>query len=66
MSELSDFLKFTMNLNEIPINTNYKVLNDDGVTKLNEDTGGKDVIINWEFLDNFNTSGELWFDANGL
>ena len=66
MSELSDFLKFSMNLNEIPINTNYKVLNDDGVTKLNEDTGGKDVIINWEFLDNFNTSGELWFDANGL
>lgn len=66
MSELSDFLKFTMNLNEIPINTNYKVLDDDGVTKLNQDTGGKDVIINWEFLDNFNTSGELWFDANGL
>jgi hypothetical protein len=27
---------------------------------------GKDVVINWEFLDGFNTGNKLWVDANGL
>ena len=66
MSELSDFLKFTVNLDEIPISTDSKIMKDDSVTKLSEITSGKNVVINWEFLDNFNTNGELWFDANGL
>lgn len=27
---------------------------------------GKDVILNWQFYDNFDTNGEFWYDANGL
>mmetsp|Transcript_4442 Transcript_4442/g.6557 ORF Transcript_4442/g.6557 Transcript_4442/m.6557 type:complete len:331 (-) Transcript_4442:54-1046(-) len=27
---------------------------------------GKDVVINWEFLDGFNSDGDLWIDTNGL
>jgi hypothetical protein len=27
---------------------------------------GKDVTINWDFLDHFDTDNNLWIDANGL
>jgi hypothetical protein len=26
---------------------------------------GKEVVIDWEF-ENFNSKGDLWYDANGL
>lgn len=29
-------------------------------------TSGKDVVIDWEILDGFNTQGHLFYDANGL
>ena len=31
-----------------------------------EKTAGKDVVIDWEILDGFNTRGNLFYDANGL
>lgn len=40
--------------------------NSDKMRQLAQQQAGKDVVINWDFLDNFNTNGELWFDANGL
>lgn len=27
---------------------------------------GKNVVINWDFLDGFNTDNNLWIDSNGL
>ena len=27
---------------------------------------GKDLIINWDLLDHFNSSNDLWIDFNGL
>jgi hypothetical protein len=27
---------------------------------------GKDVMINWDFQDSFDTDNKLWIDANGL
>lgn len=33
---------------------------------LSEDERGKDVVINWDFLDNFNTNDTYYVDANGL
>lgn len=27
---------------------------------------GKDLMINWEFLDGFQTGNDLWIDFNGL
>ena len=26
---------------------------------------GKEVVVDWQF-DNFNSKGDLWYDANGL
>lgn len=34
-------------------------------TTLPEELGGKDVMIDWQFID-FNTNNDLWYDANGL
>lgn len=36
------------------------------MSQLDTEQAGKDVVINWEFLDDFHTNGELWYDANGL
>lgn len=66
LSELSDFLKFSVNMNEIPISNISESQSDDSLIQLNQDLSGKNVVINWEFLDDFNTNGELWYDANGL
>jgi len=27
---------------------------------------GKDVVIDWEFLDGFQSDNNLWIDSNGL
>jgi hypothetical protein len=46
-----DFVKFNVELNSIPIKA---------------DRVGKDVLVDWYFLDDFDTGGKLWVDANGL
>lgn len=30
------------------------------------DKSGKDVVVDWYFLDDFNTGQEMWVDSNGL
>ena len=67
LSEISEFIKFQVDLNDIPILNGAKQPQDgDNFEALSSDMAGKDVVINWEFLDDFNTNSELWFDANGL
>jgi hypothetical protein len=45
----NDFIKVTVDLNEVPIGDS-----------------GKDIMIDFEILDNFETNNILYFDANGL
>jgi len=51
MNSFENFVKFGVSLNEIPIAM---------------DKSGKDVLIDWYFLDGFNTDKKLWLDSNGL
>ena len=51
ISKQSDFVKFEVGLNEIPI----------GGDKI-----GKDVLVDWYFMDGFDSQGKLWVDSNGL
>lgn len=66
LSEISDFLKFHVDLNDIPVIDKGVKDIEDKLNKLDHDHAGKDVVMNWEFLDDFHTNGELWYDANGL
>ena len=51
LNSLDDFVKFAVELNEVPIKS---------------DKGGKDVVVDWAFLDGFDTGGKMHVDANGL
>jgi hypothetical protein len=44
-------VRFNVELNEVPI----------GADKV-----GKDIIVDWSFLDGFDTKKKLFVDANGL
>jgi lysosomal alpha-mannosidase len=33
---------------------------------IKKDRTGKDVVVDWYMLDNFNTGGKMYTDANGL
>lgn len=66
LSEISDFIKFDVTVNEIPI-ANYKDEKTKAFYQKQKDAErGKDVVIDWEFLDGFNTDSSLWFNSNGL
>ena len=47
----SDFIKYSLELNAVPI---------DHIET------GKDVVIDWELFGNFSTGNTLFIDANGL
>ena len=66
LSSLSEFLKFAISLDAIPISKISDSHSDESLAQLPKELSGKNVVINWEFLDDFNTNGELWYDANGL
>lgn len=51
INSLEEFVRFNVELNSIPIQ---------------EDKIGKDVIVDWSFLDGFDTKKKLYVDANGL
>jgi len=66
LSEISDFMKFEVTLNEIPIG-NYKGEKSKAFFQKQKDAErGKDIVIDWEFLDNFDTDSKLWYNSNGL
>jgi len=51
LNNIEEFLKFTVELNEVPIKA---------------DKGGKDIVVDWSFLDGFDTGSKMYVDANGL
>jgi hypothetical protein len=51
LNEVDNFIKHTVTLNEIPIR-NMRI--------------GRDVVVDWYFLDEFDTGDKLWIDTNGL
>ena len=65
ISELNEYIKYKVDLNEIPI-TNRKAIGTEDIVNFTFLESGKDVVINWDFLEGFDTNGSLWYDANGL
>lgn len=51
MNEIDPFVKFDVELNEIPIK-NDKI--------------GKDIVVDWYFYDSFDTGNDIFVDSNGL
>jgi len=51
INAIDPFVKFDVELNEIPIR---------------KDKIGKDVIVDWFFFDEFDTAGDIFVDSNGL
>lgn len=51
MNNLENFIKFEVSLNEAPIKS---------------DIVGKDIVVDWFFLDGFNSDKKFWIDSNGL
>ena len=66
LSSLSDFIQFDVVMNEIPIAKIYGEILDSEYALMSEHERGKDVVMNWEFLDNFDTDHNMWIDFNGL
>jgi len=51
INKFTDFMKFDVEMNEVPIK---------------KDKIGKDLVVDWSILDDFDTDGEFFVDANGL
>ena len=66
LSQNSDFIKFEILLNEIPVGKFVGQRNSTEILAETEYERGKDVVIDWEFLDGFDSDNNLWIDSNGL
>ena len=51
LNDFDSFVKFSVTLNEVPIDY---------------DLTGKDVVADWYLLDDFDMNKRFWVDANGL
>jgi hypothetical protein len=51
LSDKSEFLKFEVTINDLAVAL---------------DPSGKDVVVDWYMLDNFDSGKRFWADANGL
>jgi hypothetical protein len=51
LNSVEDFVKFHVSTNEVPIAL---------------DDTGKDIVVDWYMMDDFDSDGKLWVDANGL
>lgn len=51
LSDTSEFLKFEVTINDLAVAL---------------DPTGKDVVVDWYMLDNFDSGKRFWSDANGL
>jgi hypothetical protein len=71
LNQLDEAIRFDVDILEITVDPKLSKKNLDtrgyqaDLTTLPEEFGGKDVMIDWQFID-FNTNGDLWYDANGL
>lgn len=66
ISSKSDFIKFDVVSNEIPMLHFIGNIENSEYLAMTPMERGKDLIINWEFLDGFKTDNNLWVDFNGL
>jgi hypothetical protein len=51
LSDTSEFLKFEVTINDLAVAL---------------DPTGKDVVVDWYMLENFDSGKRFWADANGL
>jgi hypothetical protein len=65
LSDHSDFVSFEVDTMSIPVHKIHSELEEFDFDQLPERELGKDVVIDWSF-DNFDSKGDLWYDANGL
>jgi hypothetical protein len=66
LAKLSEFVQFEVTLNEIPYGHYQGNKDKSFYEKQSDKDRGKDVVIDWEFLDGFDTDKTFWVDANGL
>jgi hypothetical protein len=51
INDLDNFVKFDVTINDVPIEL---------------DRTGKDIVVDWFLMDDFDTNKTFWVDANGL
>ena len=51
INDLDNFVKFDVMINDVPIEL---------------DRTGKDVVVDWFLMDDFDTNNTFWVDSNGL
>jgi len=66
LSKYSDFIKFDVDMNEIPIESIVGNREQEEYKTLTEYQHGKDVMFDWEFMDGFDTDSKIYVDSNGL
>jgi len=51
INDLDNFVKFDVQINDVPIEL---------------DKTGKDIVVDWYLMDDFDTNKTFWVDSNGL
>mgnify|MGYP001095612931 CR=1 FL=1 len=51
INDLDNFVKFDVSINDVPIEL---------------DRTGKDIVVDWFLMDDFDTNNTFWVDSNGL
>lgn len=51
INDLDNFVKFDVSINDVPIEL---------------DRTGKDIVVDWFLMDDFDTNNTFWIDSNGL
>jgi hypothetical protein len=51
INDIDNFVKFDVSINDVPIEL---------------DRTGKDIVVDWFLMDDFDTNKTFWVDANGL
>lgn len=51
INKFDPYVKYDVELNSVPVKT---------------DKSGKDIVVDWYFLDGFDTGNKFWVDANGM
>ena len=51
INDIDNFVKFDVSINDVPIEL---------------DRSGKDIVVDWFLMDDFDTNNTFWVDSNGL
>ena len=51
INDIDNFVKFDVSINDVPIEL---------------DRTGKDIVVDWFLMDDFDTNNTFWVDSNGL